>query len=169
MSAEVGATTLVPDTAQTTGSDYATLVRTVRAAGLLRRRPLSYGVRGLVTIGFYGACWLSIVWVGSSWLQLINAAALAIAYGQIAFLGHDAGHQAIFGTRRSNDLLGRSLANLLTGLRTALRHAQPIVRAHCRQLGLPYTETSLVGSYRAVLAHLHAIGAPLRGRIPVAE
>jgi fatty acid desaturase len=48
--------------------------------------------------------------------------------------------------------------------RAALRHAQPLVRAHCAALGLPYCETSLVASYRAALAHLHDMGAPLRAQ-----
>src|SRR6478609_11495579 len=46
--------------------------------------------------------------------------------------------------------------------RASLRRAQHLVRAHCETLGIPYTETSLIGSYRLVLRHLHAIGAPLR-------
>jgi hypothetical protein len=46
--------------------------------------------------------------------------------------------------------------------RGSLRHAQPLVRAHCAALGLPYCEASLIGSYRAALTHLSAMGAPLR-------
>jgi hypothetical protein len=46
--------------------------------------------------------------------------------------------------------------------RASLRHAQPLVRAHCEALGLPYCETSLIESYRVALAHLNAMGAPLR-------
>jgi len=46
--------------------------------------------------------------------------------------------------------------------RGSLRHAQPLVQAHCAALGVPYCETSLIGSYRAALGHLNAIGAPLR-------
>jgi fatty acid desaturase len=46
--------------------------------------------------------------------------------------------------------------------RASLRHAQPLVRAYCEALGLPYCETSLVDSYRAALNHLNAMGAPLR-------
>jgi fatty acid desaturase len=46
--------------------------------------------------------------------------------------------------------------------RASLRIAQPIVRAHCAALCLPYCEVSLIGSYHAALAHLHAVGAPLR-------
>jgi fatty acid desaturase len=46
--------------------------------------------------------------------------------------------------------------------RASLRHAQPLVRAHCQALGVPYCETSLIKSYRAALTHLNAMGAPLR-------
>jgi len=98
------------------GSDYAALVRSVRAAGLLRRRLLAYGFRGLLTLAVFAAtCW-GMTWVGDSWLQLVTAGLLAFAFGQVAFLGHDAGHQAIFKSRRLNDALGRSLGNALTGL-----------------------------------------------------
>ncbi|MFJ9688010.1 acyl-CoA desaturase [Streptomyces bacillaris] len=50
--------------------------------------------------------------------------------------------------------------------RPHLRLAQPLVRAHCRSLGIPYTETGLVDSYRQALAHMHEVGAPLRQGIP---
>ncbi|MFJ9824928.1 fatty acid desaturase family protein [Streptomyces sp. NPDC101160] len=46
--------------------------------------------------------------------------------------------------------------------RPHLRLAQPAVRAHCEALGLPYTETGFVESYRQALGHLHEVGAPLR-------
>ncbi|MFH8727667.1 acyl-CoA desaturase [Streptomyces termitum] len=46
--------------------------------------------------------------------------------------------------------------------RPHLRLAQPAVRAHCRALGVPYTETGFVDSYRQALGHLHEVGAPLR-------
>lgn len=97
-------------------SDFSDLVTEVRAAGLLDRRLVSYGVRTLLTLGFLAAVVTVIVRVGDSWFQLITAAALAIAFAQVAFLGHDAGHQAIFATRRHNDALGRTLGNVLIGL-----------------------------------------------------
>ena len=46
--------------------------------------------------------------------------------------------------------------------RPNLRHAQPLVRGYCEQHGIAYTETSLIGSYRAALGYLHELGAPLR-------
>jgi len=46
--------------------------------------------------------------------------------------------------------------------RAHLRRAQPLVRAHCARLQLPYTEASLVRSYTIVLRYLHDLGAPHR-------
>jgi fatty acid desaturase len=46
--------------------------------------------------------------------------------------------------------------------RNQLRAARPIIRAFCREQGIPYHETSVAGSYREILGYLHAVGAPLR-------
>ncbi|NGO06418.1 acyl-CoA desaturase [Streptomyces sp. HC44] len=46
--------------------------------------------------------------------------------------------------------------------RPHLRLAQPLVRSHCRELGIPYAETGLVDSYREALRHMHEVGEPLR-------
>jgi fatty acid desaturase len=43
-----------------------------------------------------------------------------------------------------------------------LRKAQPIVKAYCDEIGVPYEETSLIESYRQALAHLHEVGEPAR-------
>ena len=40
--------------------------------------------------------------------------------------------------------------------RPNLRHAQPLVRAFCRQHDLAYTEATLFGSYAEALRHLHS-------------
>jgi fatty acid desaturase len=46
--------------------------------------------------------------------------------------------------------------------RPHLRIAQPLVRARCRELGIPYAETGLVDSYRQALRHMYQVGEPLR-------
>jgi fatty acid desaturase len=46
--------------------------------------------------------------------------------------------------------------------RANLRRAQPLVEQFCARNGIPYSQTSAFGSYRQVLSHLHAVGAPLR-------
>jgi fatty acid desaturase len=53
--------------------------------------------------------------------------------------------------------------------RPNLRRAQPLVRAFCQHHGLPYTEASLLGSYAEAVRHLHAVGAPLRPALAVAD
>jgi fatty acid desaturase len=42
--------------------------------------------------------------------------------------------------------------------RPHLRHAARIVRAHCRRLGVPYTETGLFASYAIVLRYINHAG-----------
>ncbi len=42
--------------------------------------------------------------------------------------------------------------------RPNLRHVQPLVRDFCAERGIPYTEATLVGSYRAIITHLNQVG-----------
>jgi fatty acid desaturase len=98
------------------GSDYAELSRHVRQAGLLDRRPVYYVLKILLNTILLAAGWAVVVLLGDSWYQLIAAAWLAIVSGQVAFVGHDAGHRQIFRTRRPNDLVGLVHANLLLGV-----------------------------------------------------
>src|SRR5215203_4462875 len=46
--------------------------------------------------------------------------------------------------------------------RNKLREAQPIIRSFCREHCIAYHETGVLQSYKEILQHLHAIGAPLR-------
>ena len=48
--------------------------------------------------------------------------------------------------------------------RANLRFAQPIVRAYCERIGMPYLTTSLIDSYRMGLRHLHDVGKDLRAQ-----
>ncbi|WIM95231.1 acyl-CoA desaturase [Actinoplanes oblitus] len=43
-----------------------------------------------------------------------------------------------------------------------LPKAQPIVRAYCAEVGVPYEMTGLLDSYRQALRHLHEVSADLR-------
>jgi fatty acid desaturase len=98
------------------GSDYAQLSRRVRAAGLLRRRPGYYGVRITVNLLLLAAGWAAFFLLGRSWWQLLVAVFLAVMFTQTGFIGHDAGHRQISGSKRTNDLIGRIHGNLFIGL-----------------------------------------------------
>jgi fatty acid desaturase len=79
----------------------------------LRRRPGYYAVKGVATIAAFAAGWVVFALIGDTWWQLVTAAFLAVAYTQVSFLGHDAGHQQIFRDRRANDAVGLGLAGLV--------------------------------------------------------
>ena len=95
---------------------YTQLSRQVRQAGLLERRRGWYATRIGVNLGLWAAGWVAFVVVGESWWQLLVAAFLAVVCTQLAFVGHDAGHRQLFGSRRANDLVGLAHANLLVGV-----------------------------------------------------
>jgi fatty acid desaturase len=46
--------------------------------------------------------------------------------------------------------------------RNKLKEAQPIIRGFCRDHSIAYHETGVLRSYKEILRHLHAVGAPLR-------
>jgi len=104
----------VPDTHR--GSLYAELSRQVRHAGLLNRRPLYYTIKIGTNLLLLATGWTAFALIGRSWWQLLVAAFLAVMFTQTGFLGHDAGHQQISGSKRVNDFLGRFHGNLLIGL-----------------------------------------------------
>ena len=98
------------------GSDFASLRRAVTAAGLLDRRRLDYAVRITVTLtALTATCWIATA-SGSSWWQLAVAAAHGVVFTQVAFLGHDGGHQQVARSREVNDLVGIVAGDLLVGL-----------------------------------------------------
>src|SRR6516164_1480467 len=98
------------------GTDYARLSRQVRQAGLLDLRTGHYALRITITVGLLLGGWAAVLLVGDSWWQLTVAAYLAVMFTQLGFLGHDAGHRQISGSRRVSYVLGILLGNLGIGL-----------------------------------------------------
>ena len=98
------------------GSDYAQLSRQVKQAGLLERRHGRYIWKIALTVTLLAAGWTAFVLVGDSWWQLAVAAFLAVMFAQVGFLGHDAGHRQISGSRRASYILGVLHGNLGIGL-----------------------------------------------------
>ena len=108
--------TLDPSQDVRRGSDFAALCRRIRDEKLLDRRYGSYMLRIAATAAAFVAAWAVFGWLGDSWLQLIVAAVLGLVFTQVAFLGHDGGHQQVWRSRRANDLLSVFAGNLLVGL-----------------------------------------------------
>ena len=98
------------------GSDFAGLCRQVRAAKLLDRRRGQYSTRIAATATAFAAAWGAFAYLGDSWFQMIVAVGLGLAYTQVAFMGHDGGHQQVFRSRSGNDILGLLAGDLLVGL-----------------------------------------------------
>jgi fatty acid desaturase len=98
------------------GSHYAELSREVKRAGLLNRRPAYYSIKIGVNLLLLTAGWAVFALMGRSWWQLLIAVFLAVMFTQTAFIGHDAGHHQISGSKRVNDLFGYLHGNLLVGL-----------------------------------------------------
>ncbi|HJZ24832.1 MAG TPA: acyl-CoA desaturase [Streptosporangiaceae bacterium] len=97
-------------------ASYRALARQVRAMGLLDRRPGYYGVKITLTIFAFFAGWALFVMVGNSWAALAVAPLVGMMFTQLGFIGHDLGHNQVFGARRRNHLLGLVVANALIGL-----------------------------------------------------
>jgi fatty acid desaturase len=97
-------------------NDYGLVADRIREATLLRRRPAYYVATMALTILAFAGGWVALFAVGDSWACLGIAALLAFLSTQVAFFGHDAGHQQIFASRRANRRVGLVVANVLTGL-----------------------------------------------------
>ena len=82
---------------------YAELRRLVRQQGLLDRQPLYYSIKIPLTVALIAASIAFLIIVDSFWLQLLNAVFLGVVFTQLAFIGHDAGHQEIFSSVKRND------------------------------------------------------------------
>ena len=95
---------------------FTELASTVRDTGLLARSYLFYAIYGTILALAMGGVITGIILLGDSWFQLLMAGALAVVLTQIAFLGHEASHRAIFVSGPANDRVGRLLSTLVVGI-----------------------------------------------------
>jgi fatty acid desaturase len=102
-------------TLEAPATDFRELALQVRDAGLLERRSGYYAAKIALTIGTFAGGWVAFFLVGNSWAVLGVAALLGVMSTQLGFLGHDAGHQQVFGSRRGNRLLGMLVGDMLIG------------------------------------------------------
>jgi len=95
---------------------FRALALQIRAMGLLDRRPGYYRAKITLTILAYFAGWALFIVIGDSWAALAVAPLVGMMFTQLGFIGHDAGHNQVFGTRRRNRMLGLVVGNALVGL-----------------------------------------------------
>ncbi|MFJ8718069.1 fatty acid desaturase family protein [Streptomyces violaceus] len=100
-------TAVRPPPSETSGSDFARLSRKIAEAGLMGRRPGYYALRITVVAGLYVGGWAAVALIGDSWWTLAVAGFLAVVFGQVALLAHDAAHRQVFRRRRASEVSGR--------------------------------------------------------------
>ena len=96
-------------------ADYRALAIQLRDAGLFERCSSYYAVKIVLTIAAFAGGWAALFLVGDSWAVLGVAAFVGAVSTQLGFLGHDAGHQQVFSSRRGNRLLGMLVGDVLIG------------------------------------------------------
>lgn len=98
-----------------TSNYYPELRRIIKDRGLLDKQPAYYTSKILQTLAMLILSVTFLVIVDNFWLQLVNAAFLAFVFGQIGYLGHDAGHRGVCRSIRGNGIIALS-ASFLIGL-----------------------------------------------------
>ncbi|WP_371403880.1 acyl-CoA desaturase [Kribbella sp. NBC_00662] len=100
----------------TKGSDFAPLLREIKAAGLLERRTAAYAMAIGINVALMALTWAAIAAVGASWWVVLLALPLGILTTRAAFFGHDAGHQQIASSRKLHDWIGMLHGNVVLGM-----------------------------------------------------
>ena len=92
---------------------FSDVSRVARETGLLRRTPWFYAFVGTLIVLGFGGCIAGFVLLGSSWFQLLIAAALGILFTQVAFLAHEAAHRQILSSGPANFRLAAVLGAIV--------------------------------------------------------
>ena len=137
---------------------YAELLRTVQAAGLMRRRRGWYGLRLTAAAVALAGVVAAVLEVGDSWWQLLVAAVLAVVLTQVSFLGHDTCHRQVFASHARNEWTSRVLSCLIGGLSYGWWMSK-----HSRHHGAPNQEGKDPDSAAEVVAFTPAVAAGKRG------
>lgn len=103
----------VEEELRTDALQYSELRRMVRQRGLFDRQPLYYSIKIPLTVGAVAGSIAFLVLVNSIWLQLLNAVFLGLVFSQLGLIGHDAGHQQIFSSRKKNDVISLMVGFLM--------------------------------------------------------
>lgn len=97
-------------------ADYEQLRRLLTQASLFDRTPAFYAYKIAATLILLGAGIAILVFSRNPAAQFADTILLAVAFTQLSFLVHDAGHGQIFQSSRRNDALGIFIANFVLGM-----------------------------------------------------
>jgi fatty acid desaturase len=85
----------------------------IKERGLLDRQPAYYTFKIISTLALLAVSIAVLVVVDNFWLQMANAAFLALVFGQLGYLGHDAGHRGITRSIRGNEMVSLGVIFLI--------------------------------------------------------
>ena len=95
---------------------YTALAQKTRSLGLQSRTRWFYAMVFTALVLALGGATTGFILLGSSWLQLLMAAALGVILTQFAFLGHEASHRQVLASGPANDRVGWVLAVVFVGI-----------------------------------------------------
>ena len=95
-------------------ADFAELPRRIREQGLLDRQLRYYTIKMVSTLAMLSLSIGLLILVDNFWIQIANAVFLAFVFGQIGYIGHDAGHLGVCRSERGNRLIGYAVSFLLS-------------------------------------------------------
>ena len=94
-------------------AEFTELSRRINERGLLQRQPSYYTLKIVSTGAMLALSITVLLIVNHPWIQIANAAFLAFVFGQIGYLGHDAGHLEICRSARGNRIIGYAVGLLI--------------------------------------------------------
>ena len=94
--------------------DFAELPQKIRQEGLLDRQLGYYIMKMISTAAMLALSITVLLVVDNIWVQMGNAIFLAFVFGQIGYIGHDAGHMGICKSARGNIITGYVTSSLIS-------------------------------------------------------
>ncbi|WOP19353.1 acyl-CoA desaturase [Raineyella sp. LH-20] len=97
-------------------SSFRPLIKRIKARGLMGGATRFYVVTGIALVLATAAIVAGMVLLAGSWWALLLAPLLAVVWGQVSFIAHDAGHKQLPGPRSLSHRVGLFAANVVLGV-----------------------------------------------------
>lgn len=108
---------------------YSALLKSVRSAGLLKRRRGFYITVFVILMVAWAGTWSGLILLRDTWFQLLIAAGMGVVLTQFAFLAHEAAHRQVFKSKGMNEWSARLVGTGLVGISYSM-WAQKHTRHH---------------------------------------